>query len=94
MLSFLPSDLQEIDRLWRALPADHVWSGWAASGEAPEHVWIFRTRANWRRLPLIKTVAGFALSDERGQRVVTARTLEDLLRTIEAIPGLAEPPQD
>lgn len=94
MQSFLPSELEEIDRLWRALPADHMWTGWAAAGEKPDHVWIFRTRAHWRRFPLVKTEAGFALSDERGQRVITARKLPDLLRIVEAIPALSVTDQD
>jgi hypothetical protein len=32
-----------------------MWTGWAAAGESPEQVWIFRTRAHWRRFPLVKT---------------------------------------
>ncbi|MCA8900971.1 MAG: hypothetical protein KDA53_06930 [Hyphomonas sp.] len=85
---FTPSEIDEIDALWRSLPPDHMWTGWASAGEAPEQVWIFRTRAHWRRFPLVKTGEGYALSDEKGRRVIRAATLEDLLSAVEAIPAL------
>lgn len=64
-----------------------MWTGWSAVGERPERIWIFRTRAHWRRFPLTKTDDGFALADERG-RSVKAASLESLLEIVEAIPGL------
>ena len=39
---FTPSEIDEIDRLWRELPADHMWTGWAASGREPDQVWILK----------------------------------------------------
>ncbi|HPE47306.1 MAG TPA: hypothetical protein PLR76_02875 [Hyphomonas sp.] len=88
MLAFTPSEIDEIDALWRSLPPDHMWTGWAAAGETPEQVWIFRTRAHWRRFPLKKTDTGYTLSDERGRRVIRADSLQELLVAVEAIPGL------
>ena len=88
MAHFEPSELDEIDRLWRALGRDHMWSGWAAAGDQPEQVWIYRTRAHWRRFPLTKGKRGYALADERGQKIAVGRTLADLLKAIEGIPGL------
>lgn len=91
MTNFTPSELDEIDAIWRSLPPDHMWTGWAAAGESPEQVWIFRTRAHWRRFPLVKTGNGYALSDEKGRRTVRAASLKDLLSAVEAIPGLDRP---
>ena len=88
MAHFTREELDLIDTLWRARPQGHVWTGWAAASEHPSEVWIFRTRAHWRRFPLRKTGDGFALFDESGRRVAAAGTLEVLLRRVEAIPGL------
>ncbi|MFH1517109.1 MAG: hypothetical protein ABIH17_04420, partial [Pseudomonadota bacterium] len=73
MECFTASEIDEIDRLWRRLPIDHMWTGWATAGEAPEQVWIFRTRAHWRRFPLTKTAKGYALADERGRQTSGVR---------------------
>lgn len=88
MERFSRAELDRIDALWRATPETHVWTGWAAAGEAPEEVWIFRTRAHWRRFPLRKTKEGYALHIETGRAVAEASTLEALLAEVEAIPGL------
>jgi hypothetical protein len=92
MPGFSPEDIDEIDRLWRSLPADHMWTGWAAAGERPEVVWIFRTLTHWRRFPLRRTDTGYALSDDRGNPFREAATLEDLLRAVEAVPQLGMRP--
>ncbi len=89
MSRFTRDELDTIDRLWRDRPADHVWTGWAAAGAAPDEVWIFRTRAHWRRFPLRKQANAYVLYDERGTRVARAATLEALLRRVEGLPGLA-----
>ncbi|KCZ56278.1 hypothetical protein HY29_09505 [Hyphomonas beringensis] len=94
MGNFTPSEIDEIDRLWRELPADHMWTGWAASGREPEHVWIFRTRAHWRRFPLSKTETGYSIADELGRPVVNAKSLKALLKKVELIPGLEALSQD
>lgn len=88
MKRFSQQDLDEIDQLWRSVPADHVWTGWSASGAEPDEIWLYRTRAHWRKFPLRKTGEGFALFDERGRRVAQARTLGELLHAVESIPGL------
>lgn len=88
MARFTREEIETIDRLWRAVPADHVWTGWAAAGDEPDEIWIFRTRAHWRRFPLRKTDEGYALHLETGRPVATAATLEALLERVEAIPGL------
>ena len=92
MPSFSPEDIDEIDQLWRRLPADHMWTGWAAAGERPEIVWIFRTLTHWRRFPLSRTETGYALSDDRGNLFREAATLEDLLSAVEAVPQLGVRP--
>lgn len=94
MPCFSPSEIDEIDRLWRQLPADHIWTGWAASGDFPEIVWLFRTRAHWRRFPLTRSEAGYVLSDDRGQVFREAATLDDLLKAVEAVPSLQPSGQD
>lgn len=90
MAAFSRDELDQIDALWRALPEDHVWTGWAAAGEAPDEVWIFRTRAHWRRFPLRKQGGAYVLLDERGRPLARARTLETLLARVEALPGLRQ----
>jgi hypothetical protein len=94
MPDFSPEDIDEIDRLWRALPSDHMWTGWAAAGDRPDTVWIFRTLTHWRRFPLTRTKTGYALSDERGNLFRETLTLEELLRAVEAVPQIGVTPQD
>ncbi|WP_370236543.1 MULTISPECIES: hypothetical protein [Henriciella] len=88
MQTFSQSDLDAIDKLWRSVPADHVWTGWSASGAEPKEVWLYRTRAHWRKFPLRKTETGYALFDEKDRKVADAETLESLLSAVESIPGL------
>ncbi|MGB3624657.1 MAG: hypothetical protein WA989_02450 [Henriciella sp.] len=88
MKTFSQSDLDAIDQLWRSVPADHVWTGWSAAGAEPEEVWLYRTRAHWRKFPLRKTDKGFELFDERDRKVAAAASLEGLLTAVEGIPGL------
>ena len=92
MQAFSQSDLDEIDKLWRSVPADHVWTGWSAAGAEPEEVWLYRTRAHWRKFPLRKTEDGFALYDEKDSEVASATSLDDLLEAVESIPGLDHGP--
>lgn len=94
MKTFSQQDLDTIDRLWRSVPADHVWTGWSASGAEPDEVWLYRTRAHWRKFPLRKSGNGFALFDERDSKVADAETLSDLLPAIESIPALDAPGED
>ena len=90
MNRFSVSDLEAIDRLWRSVPADHVWTGWSATGDEPEEITLYRTRAHWRRFPLRKSNQDFVLFDDRGREVARSTSLEDLLKQVEAIPGLAD----
>jgi hypothetical protein len=94
MPAFSPEEIDEIDRLWRDLPSDHMWTGWAAIGQSPDIVWLFRSRAHWRRFALTRTARGYALSDDRGQVFREAENLEDLLRAVEAVPALKVTAQD
>ncbi|MEP1144849.1 MAG: hypothetical protein ABJH52_14095 [Henriciella sp.] len=89
MTHFSATDLEAIDRLWRSVPADHVWTGWSASGETPEEITLYRTRAHWRRFPLRKSNGEFILYDDRGTEVARSGSPSDLLTQVEAIPGLA-----
>ena len=88
MSQFSAADLEAIDRLWRSIPADHVWTGWSASGETPDEITLYRTRAHWRRFPLRKSNTDFVLFDDKGHEVARSETLEALLEQVEAIPGL------
>lgn len=90
MNRFTPEELIEIDALWRAIPKNHAWTGWAAAGDRPREIWIFRTKAHWRRFPLVKQEEGYALFDERDRRVATASSLSGLLKKVEEIPGIRE----
>lgn len=94
MKRFSQKDLDEIDELWRSVPADHVWTGWSASGEEPDEIWLYRTRAHWRKFPLRKTENGYALFDERGHEVAAAASLNELLTAVESIPGLNDASQE
>ncbi|MEM9937606.1 MAG: hypothetical protein AAFZ91_11765 [Pseudomonadota bacterium] len=91
MLKFSAADLEAIDRLWRSVPADHVWTGWSACGEAPAQVNLYRTRAHWRKFPLLKTHDGFSLFDDKGSKILEAPSLDDVLNAVEKIPGIADP---
>lgn len=90
MARFTASEIKAIDALWRTLPGDHVWTGWAAAGETPDEIWIFRTRAHWRKFPLSKTDKGYRICDESGQNAIEASSLEGLLAKVEAIPSLTD----
>lgn len=90
-LAFTPEEIEEIDSLWRSLPADHMWTGWAAAGDSPDTIWLFRTRAHWRRFPLTKARGNYALADETGRRVARAKSLADLLKAVEGVPALGPP---
>ncbi|MEL7040399.1 MAG: hypothetical protein AAGL90_02675 [Pseudomonadota bacterium] len=89
MSRFSASDLDAIDRLWRSVPEDHVWTGWSACGEAPVEIILYRTRAHWRRFPLRKSKGAFVLFDDHGVEVARSQSLDELLAQVEAIPGLA-----
>lgn len=88
MTRFSADDIEAIDRLWRSVPPDHVWTGWSASGNEPEEVILYRTRAHWRKFPLLKVEDGFAIYDERGKLIVEGMSLPELLEAVENIPGL------
>ncbi|MEM7328694.1 MAG: hypothetical protein AAF437_08150 [Pseudomonadota bacterium] len=88
MSHFSAADLDAIDRLWRSIPADHVWTGWSASGETPEEITLYRTRAHWRRFPLRKSNKDFVLFDDKGNEVARSDSLSALLKQVESIPGL------
>lgn len=91
MAAFTPQDLSEIDALWRQCDPDHVWCGWAHPGASAEEVWIFRERANWRRFVLRKSRNSFRLYDEKGRSVARGHSLSELLKRIDAMPGLNDP---
>jgi hypothetical protein len=86
---FTQDEITAIDTLWRDLPKAHVWTGWAASGEGPDVIWLFRTRAHWRRFLLQKRPRGYALIDEHTQIVAAVERLEDLAHAIAAVPSFS-----
>lgn len=88
MEPFSDAELKEIDTIWRALPEDHVWCGWASVGQPVTEVFIYRTRAHWRRFVLVREDGVYKLQDEPGRLVARDATLPGLLAKVEAIPGL------
>ncbi len=91
MTPFSSADLDEIHDLWSRLGPGHVWTGWAHPGKSDSDVWIFRTRANWRRFLLTKSDGGFQLRDEKRRVVADDETLAGLLDKVAAIPGIDTP---
>ena len=91
MLTLNPSEIEQIDALWRACPIGHVWTGWARPGDRDDEVWIFRKKANWRRFLLGKSRTSYFLFDEKRRVVARATTLEELMAAVDAIPGINDP---
>lgn len=82
--------MAEIDRIWRGLPTGHVWSGWAAIDSAPETVWLYRLRQNWRRFQLLKEGNSYVLVDESGIKIGGSAILSEALCVIEVAPAFAD----
>lgn len=87
MARFTRAETREIDRIWRTLPPDHVWTGWAAIGNRPARIWLYRRQQNWRRFPLVKGGGGYCLYDEDARQIACADRLADVLGDVEAIPA-------
>ncbi len=85
---FSAKEMSLLDAIWRSLPENHVWCGWASVGEPVQEVSIYRTRAHWRRFRLIKRAGRYVILDEAGRSVADGPTLRRLLIRVEAIPGL------
>lgn len=90
MTLFSPEELDAIDQIWRAIPPDHVWTGWSADGDAPSQVTLYRTQSHWRRFPLKKTPHGFSLYDDQAREIASGTALKDLPAAVESIPGLPD----
>ena len=89
MIRFSFAEISQIDEIWRSLPVDHSWSGWAMIDAEPSTVWLYRQRQNWRRFILAKRKGTYTLTDDLGKEVGTSRSLPNILCDIEAVPGLA-----
>jgi len=89
MTCFSHVETAEIDRIWRTLPRDHVWSGWAAVAEEPETIWLYRQRQNWRRFELLKDANHYILTDEAGSKIGSSTQLSEVLCDLEVAPPLA-----
>lgn len=92
MMYFSSRDLEQIDRFWRQCPPGHVWSGWAAAGDSPDTVWIFRHRAHWRRFSLVRLSVGYVLVDDSGRASRSLLALSELSDAIEEVPALVQGP--
>ena len=90
MTAFTPTDIVEIDRLWRRLYDDHPWTGWAYIEAHDSEVWLFRKQANWRRFILTRNDGGFRLVDETGEDVQVFSKIEELPNAVADMPTLAE----
>ena len=88
MSRFDETETAEIDRMWRSLPADHVWNGWAAVDREPKAIWLYRLLNNWRRFELIKQKGRYALIDDNGVKIGASSSLSNLIGEIEMAPSL------
>ena len=88
MDAFQEEEIALLEAIWRGLPEDHVWCGWASVGEPATEIAIYRTRAHWRRFRLTKSGGRYLLHDERDRLVAESDDLPGLLARVEAIPGL------
>ena len=88
MSRFSEHETAEIDRIWRDLPPEHIWSGWAAVDREPETIWLYRRLNNWRRFELVKQGGRYALVDEHGAELGSSQSLQTVLCEIEAAPSL------
>lgn len=88
MTRFSSLEMAEIDRIWRALPDDYSWSGWAAVDKEPGEIWLYRRRQNWRRFQLLKQAGQYVLTDEKGMVIASAPVLARVLCDIEIAPPL------
>lgn len=90
MQPFTPSDIEDLDNLWRDLSEDHPWSGWAFIEAQTGEIWVFRKRANWRRFVLRRVGEGFSLEDERGEEVRLFSRMAELPGAVADMPTLAD----
>ena len=88
MTAFSNADLSALDRMWRDLPRDHPWTGWAQIQSAPGEVWVFRERANWRLFTLRKTDDNFILHDDVQTYEMSVDSLQGLPEAIAKVPAL------
>ena len=87
--TFSQDDLEAIDAIWRSLPDNDNWVGWAATANQADTVWLFRKRANWRRFLLRKTEENqLVLHDEERKQVGTCTQFEELPKVIDDLPQM------
>ena len=94
MARFSAAEIDEINEIWRSLPASHSWTGWGVVGVEPSTVWLYRQRENWRRFLLTKTRGVYSLADENGEPIGASDTLTHILYNIETAPGLPKSDKD
>ncbi|ACT59995.1 RNA-binding protein [Hirschia baltica] len=88
MKLFSETEINNIEQMWRALGGDHPWTGWATLPENPDEIWIFRSRANWRRFILRKTDAAYVLFDDTQNSEEVFEELESLANKVGQVPAL------
>jgi len=86
-MSFSLAEIETIDQDWRGLAPEHPWTGWAFCPEAPDEVWIFRTRANWRHFFLRKLDGSYSLVDDLNDHEANFESLEALSAYITEVPS-------
>ena len=89
MTRFSSKDIDQLDEVWRNLPRDHAWTGWARTESRPDEVWVFRTRANWRRFVILKDEAGFLLRDDSGDFSKRFDQLAALPDAVSSVPSMS-----
>jgi len=90
MARFNASEINQIESIWRDLPHEHMWSGWAAIDAEPEAIWLYRQRQNWRRFTLTKQARAYVLKDEKGQQIGKSTSLPTVLCDLEIAPALGQ----
>lgn len=93
MIRFSAAEIREIDKIWRGLPAEHSWSGWAVVGVEPSMIWLYRQRQNWRRFNLTKLEDTYSLTDDHGHEIGKSGNLSRVLCDIETVPSLGAEPR-
>ncbi len=92
MTEFSDDDMQALDAIWRQLPMNHAWTGWARIDSYAGEIWLFRTRANWRRFILRKSGDGMVLEDDTGKAAQSVAGMADLPAAVARVPALVGEP--
>ncbi|MAV50126.1 MAG: hypothetical protein CME93_04090 [Hyphomonadaceae bacterium] len=89
MNKFSSTEIETLDRLWRSVPPDHIWTGWSQIGDQPDEILLYRKQSSWRQFSLRKIDGAIRLYDDNQQPTATIAALDALTDHIEQIPSRA-----